>query len=389
MTISVPRDSARPSRRGLAVPAALLALVVVSLFIAGSAFLAMQEARAAHGSLGIRAALEAAEFGAAAVLRDWDRRWNLTLPTGAPLGPWSHTLGSGDVATVRGTRASPTTFWIISEAAAGRTAGTRAARRVVNLVYRLDIPGVDVLAAITAADSVSVTGTGHVSGMDTVTAASVIPQCAVGLPAVAGVAAADTTRVCEGAACVPVGRITGVPRLAADSSADDSLRTATVPGSAWANLAARADVILPPGAVITPAPVVAAGVCQVSQSSNWGDPAAASPCADHHPVIWARGDVTVIGGIGQGILLAEGDVRFGAGASFAGLIVTADDFVIGVGGGTMIGAVLAGDRRRGGGDHTRVNDGGLVRFSSCAVQRALYATAPLRRVRDRAWAELF
>jgi hypothetical protein len=105
------------------------------------------------------------------------------------------------------------------------------------------------------------------------------------------------------------------------------------------------------------------------------------------PVISALGDLTVRGGTGQGIIVASGDVRFENGAMFAGLVVAADDFLTGAGGGTVLGAVLAGDARRGTGDHTRIASGGIVRRASCRIRQARLAAASPVRVRDRWWAE--
>jgi len=105
------------------------------------------------------------------------------------------------------------------------------------------------------------------------------------------------------------------------------------------------------------------------------------------PVISALGDLTVRGGVGQGIIVANGDVRFENGALFAGLVVAADDFLTGTGGGTVLGAVLSGDTRRGTGDHTRIASGGLVRRASCRIRQARLAAATPVRIRDRWWAE--
>jgi hypothetical protein len=126
-------------RKGFALPAALFVLTVIGLFIAATAFAALQESRAALGGLAQRAALEAAEYGAAAVLRDWSAAWNTGVPVGSTIGPTGYALAGGASAVVRITRGTPTVWWVVSEGLAGGTLARRAARRTVNAVLRLDV----------------------------------------------------------------------------------------------------------------------------------------------------------------------------------------------------------------------------------------------------------
>lgn len=356
-------------RRGLALPAAIFTLTIILLFIAGSAFAATQEARAARGTLSERAALETAEYGAVAVLRDWDPSWNVSMPVGQTLGPFTHTLSSGSTAIVRVTRTSLTTWWVVSHGTVGGTVA-REARRTVNALFRLQLPPVVPDAALGVADSAQVTGTGAVIGTDSVEATGL---CG-GLAAVpgAGVAAPDTTRV------LGLTGITGTPPLLADSAAVSvagRLDSALVP-----------DVVLPDGAVVTPMPVITGGVCDTLAVTNWGDPGGGA-CSRYFPVIRAMGDVTVRGGTGQGILIAAGDVRFENGAAFSGIVTARDDFVTGSGGGSVLGAVFAGDMRRGSGDYSVVGSGSRIRRSSCRVRLARLAAAHPTRITQRWWSE--
>src|SRR4029079_7424129 len=117
------------------------------------------------------------------------------------------------------------------------------------------------------------------------------------------------------------GNIIGAPRMLADSLASDSMRYLLYGGQSRRSRTARAAVVLPPDANVTRGPAVSAGVCQLGAPTNWGDPVGASACASFFPVIWAQGDITITGGAGQGLLIADGDVRLANGAQFAGLIV--------------------------------------------------------------------
>jgi hypothetical protein len=363
------------ARRGLALPAAVFALAIIALLVAGSAFGTTQEARASTGALHERLALEAAEYGAAAVLRDWNAAWNTGTPVGQTIGPVTHTLAGGATSEVRLTRTTPTTWWVVSAGSAGGSIIRRAARRSVNAVFRLDLPPDAVDAALGVADSARVTGTGSITGTDSV---ETFPGCDTSATPIAGVASADTTRVCDGACGLAGGGITGTPPLLTDSSV--SSRVTILVASL------TPDVVLPAGAVVTPAPVVNGASCDTLAAGNWGDPAGGA-CRHHFPVIRALGDLTVRAGMGQGIIVADGDVILENAANFAGIVIARDDFVTGAGGGSVLGAVLAGDVRRGTGDHTLVTSGGTIRRASCRIRQARFAAAAPVRVRQRWWME--
>jgi hypothetical protein len=151
--------------------------------------------------------------------------------------------------------------------------------------------------------------------------------------------------------------------------------------------AAIARIVLPHGAIVTPAPAFAAGACDTLVMSNWGDPTATTSCGGFLPVIRALGDVTVRGGVGQGILIAAGDIVFEQGAAFHGLVMAHDDFTTGPGGGSVFGGVLAADLRRGPGDFSLVASGGQVKRSSCRTLLARLGAAPPIRIAQRWWAE--
>jgi hypothetical protein len=347
----------------------------------------MQEARASTNAVAERRALEAAEYGVAAVLRDWDPQWNLAVAVGATLGPWTQGLAGGAAATVRVTRATPVTFWAVSEGTSGVPSMDRHARRVVAALLRLDPDDAQLTAALIVRDSAAISG-GWVSGLDSLSAPFADPFCAAAPAPAAGVAGPDTLRLCDGVCGAPAGLVTGVPPLAADTGAADPLRYLATPPGAWSLLAARADILLPPNATVAPAPVSSGGTCVRNAPGNWGDPTPLSACHAWLPVIHAPGDVTILGGVGQGILLAGGDVRLDAAARFEGLIVAGDDIQV-VNGATVLGAAQAGDAAAGTGDHSHITSGGSIHFSTCAVTRARLAVAPLRRVRQRWWSELF
>ena len=378
------------SRRGIAIPATMITLTIIALFIAGTAYFALQEVRAGRNTMDEVPAMEAAEYAAAAVSRDWDRTSNLALSVGSTLGAFPYLLSGGASATARVTRATVTTFWVTADGGFGRASLGSGARRSLAVLYRLLVPQPDVRAALTARDSVAVRNGGVISGTDSVLGRPrVIPSCADAAPPVAGTATPDTGRVCDGSCGSAAGNVRGAPARLADPATGDSGRYVLFGDQTWQSLSSMADIVLPPNAIVTPGPISSGGTCQRGPASNWGDPSGTTACASYVPIILAQGDVTVAGGGGQGILLAAGDIRLNAGATFVGFVVARDDIVTSTGGASIIGAALAGDARAGPGDHTVVEAGGVIRYSACGLWRALLGSAPLARVRQRAWMELF
>jgi len=334
-----------------------------------------------------RRAQHAADAGALEVARRWASVPHETLSIGGLLGPDTLHLTAARAIT-RTVRASRTGFWTVSEGRAGDSASRTLARRVVHAAYRLAIPDLVADAALTVRDSLTLAGGARVVGSDTALTAwgalcpSLAPAAAVAMP--------DTMRLCDGwcGSGSSGGRVAGGPALVADSGAADTARYRRFGRESWARLARHATITLPAGAVVTPAPVVSAGRCDRVAPGNWGEPGGAGPCATFAPLIWARGDLELRGGTGQGVLLVDGDLTLSAGARFAGVILVRDDVISLGAGGTVLGAVLAEDAHVAPGDHTRLDGATRIQRSRCAVDLALARSARLTRVRDRWWASL-
>jgi hypothetical protein len=369
----------------MALFAALVALLVVTALVAASWVITFREQQAADAALRAGAALDGADLAAASAAAAWQPSAALTLPTGGVVGPSTTTLAGGAQVTWLLQRLTATLFWATGDATQGT--GKHLAHRTVSLALRLALPEIPGTATLTARDSVRVRPGALVVGVD-----STPPWWAgVACPAssnAAGVAAPDTTRVCDGTCGSAAGGIVGSPPVVTDPSAADTLHYLQFGDESWASLTGRASVVLPPNATVTPMPLVSAGSCDRTASANWGDPHRATACADYFPIIRAQGDLVVRGGRGQGILLVDGDVTFENGAEFAGVVITQDDVVIASSGAQLLGLVLAADRRAGSGDHTDLH-AGVVTRSSCAVDRALTGSAPLVPVKQRSWAPMY
>jgi hypothetical protein len=91
----------------------------------------------------------------------------------------------------------------------------------------------------------------------------------------------------------------------------------------------------------TPAPLESFGSCLVDAPWSWGDPDQPwQACGSHFAWRSSASDLVVTGGVGQGLLVVDGDVTFGAGARFHGMVVATGTLRL-VGGASFVGMGLA------------------------------------------------
>lgn len=146
----------------------------------------------------------------------------------------------------------------------------------------------------------------------------------------------------------------------------------------------RATLVLP-GGTYTTSPATVGTSCDLQRSTNWGDPAGATaPCSGYLPLIRIDGDLTLGGGIGQGILLVNGDLRITAPFTFHGIVIVkgAVDITAPL---EVRGILEAADLRSGAWSVTQLK----VHYSKCIISKDLDSSAPLSPLSSRAWIPLF
>lgn len=132
----------------------------------------------------------------------------------------------------------------------------------------------------------------------------------------------------------------------------------------FSSLLASTDVFVT--GVGTPAPVEHFGVCATDEPWSLGDPLTpGGPCAPYLPLRASEGDLTLIGGTGQGLLLVNGDLTLTEGVHFHGLALVRGRLLV-EGGASFEGLAVA----QGGAE---VAADGRVRASACWAVRALEA----------------
>ena len=391
----MPAFSAR--RRGFALAAAIMAIVVVGAIIAGAFFASTQDYRIGRNTLVEQRAFAVAEYGLNKEVGNWDRSRNLAPPAGQAVGTVIDTnvyVAGDDTARVRITRLNRNTYWVVSEGRASiGNAQTQSMRRTSSMV-RLAYPFVNVRGAITTAGSLDLRGSATISGNDVPdTQLAGWQQCdSIGRDSVPGVAAR------AGANIDSTSHLTGDPPLVRDSAAADSNTYIRYGSETWNTLRDNADIWL--ASSVDPFPAGTATTCyntNANHLTNWGEPfrvpvAGASPivlgCRNYFPIIYVNGNLTLNGnGRGQGILLVNGDLTINGTFDFYGVIIVRDDIERGTGTALIHGAVLT--RNANLGDRSVWAGTQDVRFSKCAVESALSASAILIPTRERGWAQLF
>ena len=368
------------SRDGFALPAAIIALVLLSALVAGALFISTEELRAGRVDVMDQRALTAAEWGLERAILGWNAERNTRQPVGGEEVVERSGSAPNDSVVVTAVRVQREAVWLSAIAMAGGDGARTPARHRIGASLRFVRADIPVNAALTASGNVVVDG-GRIDGGDTNS-----PDSSGYCPsprAAAGVIVGTGERV-ECAACgdAPDVGVYGTPPI---DSVGDSART-RIPAATVTSLAAQAAITLS-GGTFMPQPSVAAGQCNRADALNWGDPSGTTPCRDRFPIVHVGGDATLAAGSsGQGILLVDGSVRLEGDARYVGVVIAGNDIeVVGIGA-EIVGVAFAGDADGVGG--SRVGSSGAIRFSSCAVARATLGGARLVRTPVRWWVEV-
>jgi len=378
MWLPAPRD------RGIALPAAVFALVVVAALIAGAFFVSIQEQRLANSTRDLVRASGSAEAGLAELVGARDARATDTLsayPAGSLAVGWRPTpLGTG---SYRGLVYKLNDNLYLLGVTGADTARFGPGRDTpvsrLALIARARSPAVAAAAALTTRGALVVRDAVAIDGRDAIPNAT-WTGCAP---------APDTAAILINGTLTLLGSaiITGTPPVIPDTTVGDTVfdRLGDV---TYGELAARADVTLPSGSY-APGPDVVSGACGTGET-NWGDGMDRSaPCGGRVPLVRILGDLTVTGGQGQGILLVDGDLQLSGPFRYFGVVLVRGALRVsdeGSGPARLWGALLVGN---GEGATSELAGGAAVTRSTCAVEHAVRAAAYLAPLRSRGWARLF
>jgi hypothetical protein len=368
------------ARAGVALVMAVVAMAVLGALVTGVFFSALREQRDGRDAIQRAQALGAAEYGLAMAISpvSWRSSWNLASRRG-PLADFALEPDTGIRDSVRVWKLGRNSFMLTSTGVSGF--GASSAVRRLALLVTLRVPALALRSGAIARYGVAVGDSSLIAGADTVPTGWTCPPAESERPALVMPPGAPV----DTSACTELPCIAGAPAMSVDSlagAAETYERFGTLERESVADLALQlaGDVVLS-----SPAPALdGAGRCDVDRVDNLGDPlrnlGPASPCADHFPVLHSPGNTRIEGGAGQGMLLVDGNLTLAGGAHFSGVAVVRGVLEI-TERSELHGSVLASS--------VSVHDGSRIRYSSCAVERALRGAAEPVVPEGLAWSEAY
>lgn len=351
--------------RGMALPVALFALVVIGALVAGIFFTARIEIRSGENAMGGARAFEAAQAG---------------LQMGVPqVVNLAGALGVGATAVIAKTQLGTTGsyyedsvtklnhyVYLLRSYGTYEVNNNVTSTRVLAMLVKRYMPELEVNSGAIVSGSATVKGATTLLGNDSIPAGWTGCSAGSAQPAIRS----------DGAVSVTGGGTTVTP---AASSYDTTVNNMTrVLDTLFFQLASQANIVFTtdPGSV-APADTVIGGVarCKIESTTVWGDVDHSSghTCADYYPVIYLNpggpgNAIGLHGTQGQGILLVNGDLRMNGAMTFNGLILVRG--VYETGGGTMdlTGSMITQNVDF---DPNKWTGGLKVQYSSCAIEKAL------------------
>ena len=371
------------NERGIALPLVMFVLVILGVIIAGSFYIARLELKTGDNTVAATQAAAVAEAGVDSVLANWNSSAYNSMAVATEITMTSVSLGSNAAYTATLRRLNPSLFMVRADGRQSYPGGGVQGRRQVSRLVRLDIPQIDMTAAITTRTGITISGSSDVSGVDS------IPNnwgalCPPAGPTVPGVRDSSgnvsTSGACAGASC-----IVGNPQILTDPTVNSG-SFSNFGNTSFAQLAARANLVVS-GTITGIGPVVLSGACRTSVITNWGDPhAPMAPCGSYWPIVYAPGDLVLSGGYGQGILLVGGDLTLAGGVEFYGPVISQGTVRSTGTGGHIYGGVMAANANLG---TVLISGNSVVNFSSCSIARALQGISLPSLLGERGWAQLY
>ena len=379
------------NQQGFALATAILALVVVGALVTAGFFAASQEGQVGTSNAQADLAFYIAEQGLQNTLGSVKRRQVRNLTSGNTLERTGTVAVGGR--TVGNYTASIRPFggeFFFVESVGTVTQGGRYAgssRRLGTVVRTKEIH-FPMTAALTTYGGINLRGNALINGRDTNPGEWADSLCDATSLVESGIRTTPTAYIGESGGPT----ITGNPRIERDATLSTT-EFEDFGDLDFRGLAALATIRVPPALPTTPGPVVVNGVCDTSVRSNWGDPTTEGPCQDHFPVIHVVGNLALGGGgVGQGILLVEGDLSITGRFEFYGIVIVTGIFNNNRGSGNAeIHGTLLTKNNADIEDNSEFRGTPVLQFSTCTVERAIQENDALARlfpVQKRSWVDL-
>lgn len=379
-------------RNGFALPAAVLSLVVVGVLVTGGFYMARQETRIGMASQQSALSFYLAEAGMNDVLENWDAAAYGSLANFASaqrVDTASHGIWTVDITKVG------SAMYLLEASAEAKDGG---ALRTMAQMVRVRTADIGADAALRTQGAVRYGGNSSLRGNDLVPDGSSRGRVDwTGMEVCDGVALTDKPALLvkdqsllsfNGNTKKSESNTSGAPKFDEDPSITTESLT-SFGDLSWDEMTALADIRL--ASAPSPGPsLTGSGACNYADSVNWGEPRDTThPCFNYFPIIHITnvGEADLNGGIGQGILLIDGDAKMNGGFEFYGPVYVRGRFRTHGSGGHVWGGVTAGNVNL---DQNTVLGNGAIQFSSCAIQRAVSGAAGLSQpvpISERSWVD--
>jgi hypothetical protein len=362
--------------RGVALPLAIFALVVIGILVGASFYIGRQEQTVGRNTVRLQQAFSAADGGLQLQVANWDPSLINTVAIGDSISFGGTVSGGWYRGTIR--RLNTLLFLARSEGFSSDS----TARQQLGMLLRLRPVELEITAALKTQGSVTVGGSSYTNGNDQLP--SGWTDCPPLNPSLPGIQLPDssniTTSGCGGLSC-----ISGSPKVDEDSTINDS--TLTTFGDAtfddWKALATK----LISGGTRKIQPSLTGSACNKGDANNWGAPLSpTSACGGYFPIVWVDGDLSINGVQGQGVLLVNGDLNVQGGFEFYGPVLVKGILSTQGTGGHFNGGVVAANVNL---DQNDILGNAVISYSSCALTKALANSAPAAPLRSRSWANLY
>jgi len=156
------------SERGLALALAVFAMVVIGGIVGATFYMGHLEQQTGRNTLNATQAFEASEAGLTSVVENWNRPVYNNMAVGDTLTLSTVSMAGNVSYTGAITRLNDNIFLVRSTGRRTDAGGTILAEREVASLTRLLVPDIDINAALTLNDRLTIGGSSQVSGQDSI-----------------------------------------------------------------------------------------------------------------------------------------------------------------------------------------------------------------------------